>query len=244
MAGTIRPLIEALGEVPDPRSRRGRRYSLASLLALACAASLCGYRSYGAMAEWGRNDGAELLRALGFTRGTAPCAATFFLAFRGLDRAAFERVLGAWAAEVLAATGPPTEAPGVEALAVDGKTLRGSRKQGAPGTHLPSVVSQRVGLTVAQVAVDAKTNEIPVTALALRELVLTGRVVTMDALLTQRAIAQAIGAGGGDDVMVAKGNQPQLEQDIATVFTAPPSTPPSRRPRPRIGATGAWSSAA
>ncbi len=236
MTGPIRPLIEVLGEVPDPRSRHGRRYTLASLLALACAATLCGYRSYGAMAEWGRNYGRELLEALGFTRGTAPCAATFFLAFRELDRVAFERVLGTWAAEVLAATGEPTEATDLEALAVDGKTLRGSRKQGAPGTHLLSVVSQRVGLTVAQVAVDAKTNEIPVTTTLLRELVLTGRVVTMDALLTQRAIAQTICDGGGDYVMVAKGNQPQLEQDIATVFTAPPSTAPS--PRARSGTRG------
>jgi hypothetical protein len=244
MPGTIRPLIEVLAEVPDPRSRHGRRYSLASLLALACAATLCGYRSYGAMAEWGRNYGADLLGALGFTRGTVPCAATFFLAFREVDRAAFERVLGAWATEVLAATGPPAGATGVEALAVDGKTLRGSRKQGAPGTHLLSVVSQRVGLTVAQVAVDAKTNEIPVTATVLRDLVLTGRVVTMDALLTQRAIARTIRAGGGDYVMVAKGNQPQLEQDIAAVFTAPPSTSPAPRARPPTGATGASSAAA
>lgn len=237
MERSYRPLIEVLGEVPDPRSRRGRRYALPALLGLACAAVLCGYRSYSAMAEWARNYDPELLRALGFTRATAPCAATFFLVFRALDRAAFEQVLGRWAAEVLA-----ERMPG-DALALDGKTLRGSRKQGAPGTHLLSVVSQTLGLTVAQTAVDAKTNEIRVAPVVLRGLVLTGRVVTMDALLTQREVAQTILDGGGDYLMVAKGNQPQLTEAIATVFTTPPSLPSSARlrrsPKPTGGSNGA-----
>lgn len=221
MERAYRPLIDVLAEVPDPRSRRGRRYPLAALLGLACAALLCGYRSYSAMAEWGRNYDVDLLRALGFTRATAPCAATLFLVLRALDRAAFEQVLGRWAAEVVAVHGQD------EALALDGKTLRGSHKQGAPGTHLLSVVSQQLGLTLAQAAVADRTNEITVAPSVLRALVLTGRVVTMDALLTQREVAQTILDGGGDYVMVAKGNQPQLEQDIATVFTTPPPTSPS-----------------
>lgn len=238
MESTCRPLIEVLGEVPDPRSRHGRRYPLQAVLGLACAALLCGYRSYSAMAEWGRNYDTEVLRALGFTRETVPCAATLFLVFRRLDRAAFERVLGGWAAEVLGAEDP------TDALALDGKALRGSRKQGAPGAHLLSVVSQTLGLTLAQTAVDDKTNEIPVAPAVLRELVLTGRVVTMDALLTQRAVAQTILTGGGDYLMIAKGNQPQLEQDIATVFTAPPSPPPSARPRRSAQRTAVSNSAA
>ena len=62
---------------------------------------------------------------------------------------------------------------------------------------------------------------------------LQGRVFTMDALLTQRAIAETIVAGGGDYVMVAKGNQPQLQADIALVFATPPpaNTPPARSTR-------------
>lgn len=223
---TYRPLIAALAEVPDPRSRRGRRYPLPALLGLACAAVLCGYRSYSAMAEWARNYDPALVRALGFTRATAPCAATFFLVFRALDRVAFEQVLGRWAGEVLGTTAP------ADALAVDGKTLRGSRKQGAPGAHLLSVVSQTLGLTLAQAAVDAKTNEIPVAPAVLRAVVLTGRVITLDALLTQQEVAQTILDGGGDYLLIAKGNQPHLQQDIATVFTTPPPLPSSRRLKP------------
>lgn len=211
------PLLEVLRQVPDPRMRRGCRYPLSALLALACAAMLCGYRSYSAISEWGRNYDPTFLRALGFTRQTVPCAATLFQAFRRLDRQEFERRLGAWAEQVLAAPGTAEES-----LALDGKTLRGSHKQGAPAAHLLSVVSHRLGLTVGQAGVDAKTNEIPVAGVVLEGLILEGRIFTMDALLTQRALAQQIVAGGGDYVMLAKGNQPTLEQDIATVFTAPP----------------------
>ena len=219
-----RPLIEVLAEIPDPRQARGKRYPLAAVLALACVAMLCGYRSYGAIAEWGCNYGAEVLRVLGFAGANAPCAATLYLIFRALDRAALEVALGRWAESVLAAT-PAPEGRGAEVgegLACDGKALRGSRKQGAPGAHLLSVVSQRLGGTVAQAAVDDKTNEIPVLPEVLRGILLEGRVVTMDALLTQRAVAEAVLEGGGDYVMVAKENQPRLCDTIAAVLATPP----------------------
>ena len=106
---------------------------------------------------------------------------------------------------------------------LDGKTLRGSRKQGAPGTHLLSALAHRLGLTVAQDAVDDKTNEIGAVQTVLDNLMLTGRVVTVDALLTQRAVAQAIVERGGDYVMVAKDNQPHLRQDIAGLLATPAS---------------------
>nr|MDQ2831992.1 transposase family protein [Chloroflexota bacterium] len=230
--------IEVLAEIPDPRQARGKRYPLTAVLALACVAMLCGYRSYGAIAEWGRNYGAALVEALGFAGSCTPCAATLHLLFRALDSVALEDALGRWAEGVLAATPVPeggieglacdgkalrgsrkqgatgahllfraldsvaledalgrwaegvlaaTPVPegGIEGLACDGKTLRGSRKQGATGAHLLSVVSQRLGLTVAQESVDAKTNEIPVLPEVLRGIVLEGRVVTVDALLTR-----------------------------------------------------------
>ncbi|MBI4491804.1 MAG: transposase family protein [Chloroflexi bacterium] len=64
MAGGCRPLMEVLREVPEVRGRQGRRHPLLAILAMACAAMLCGYRTYGAIAEWGRNyDDPALLRA-------------------------------------------------------------------------------------------------------------------------------------------------------------------------------------
>src|SRR5262245_17522338 len=104
-----------------------------------------------------------------------------------------------------------------------GKTLRGSKKQGAPGTHLLSALAHHVGVTLAQDAVDDKTNELTAVESLLCQLVLEGRIVTMDALLTPRHVAQTIVDKGGDYVMIVKDNQPQLRADIALVFTLPPA---------------------
>jgi hypothetical protein len=201
-----RPLVEVLAEVPDRRQRRGRRYRLEAVLALACAAMLCGARTYAAMAEWGCNYGQDLARALGFAHGRTPCAATFYCIFRDLDCAALEQQLSDWTEGILLALplrdGACGEAsvqisPALEAIAIDGKTLRGSARQGATGVHLLSAFSHRLGLTLQQHPVDDKSNEIKAVQWVLQGLVLEGRVVTVDALLTQRTVAQAIVQKGG-----------------------------------------------
>ena len=126
-----------------------------------------------------------------------------------------ERLLGAWVESVLQELGLDSPLP---AVALDGKTLRGSKKLGAAMAHLLSAVSHGVGLTLYQVAVDSKTNEIPVAQELLKGLLIEGRVFTMDALLTQRQIAQTIVANKGDYFMIAKGNQAHLHQDIRFYF--------------------------
>lgn len=181
------------------------------------------------MAEWGRNHGEAVVSALGFTQG-APCAATLHRVLRALDRERVETVLGAWAEEIVGACPPRRGQP--EGLSVDGKALRGSRKQGAPGTHLLSVLSQRLGLTLAQVAVDDKTNEIGAIQAVLRGLLLVGRVVTVDALLTQRAVAQTVVDAQGDYVMLAKDNQPGLRSDICAILATPPHLAAPLRTKP------------
>lgn len=215
------PLVEVFAELPDFRRRQGTRHSLVAILSLACCAMLCGYRSYSAIAEWGRNYGTRLAQALGFRQKT-PCAATLHTVFRQVDRDALEARLGAWAERVMASTSPGLST-GEAAVALDGKTLRGSKKQGVPGAHLLSALSHHLGLTLAQQAVDGKTNEITQVEAVLSQLVLKDRVITMDALLTQRQVAQAIVDGGGDYVMIVKDNQPQLRDDIELVFTLPPA---------------------
>jgi predicted transposase YbfD/YdcC len=221
MIAQPQPLIEVFAEMPDFRRRQGQRHALPAILSLACCAMLCGYRSYSAIAEWGRNYGTGIAHALGFTHNT-PCAATLHTIFRRMDRDALETKLGDWAERVVANT-PPAPSASEGAVAIDGKTLRGSRKQGAPGVHLLSALSHHLGLTLAQQAVDAKTNEITQVETVLRQLVLKDRVITMDALLTQRHVAQTIVDEGGDYVMIVKENQPQLRADIELVFTLPPA---------------------
>lgn len=195
MTGTGPSLWEALATVEDPRKARGKRHPLAAILTLAVAATLCGAEGYQAIADWGRNHGSSMARALGFARDKTPCAATFCNIFRRLDRQGFERALSRWVEQVLQAVPPPTGA--LEALAIDGKTLRGSQKQGAVNVHLLSALSHRLGLTLYQEAVPEKTNEIGALPAMLEELLLAGRVVTVDALLCQREIAQAIREKGG-----------------------------------------------
>lgn len=216
MPAQIIPLVDVFVEIPDFRQNQGKRYALSAILALALAAILCGYRSYSAIAEWGRNYGEKLAGALGFKPGHSPCAATLHTIFRDLDAEQFEAKLGQWAESVLAAH--PTRTEALEGVAVDGKTQRGSAKQGAKGAHLLSAVSQRLGLTLAQQAISDKSNELGHIQDVLDALILQGKVITTDALHTQRQVAQTIVDNDGDYLLIVKENQPQLRDDIETLF--------------------------
>ena len=106
-------------------------------------------------------------------------------------------------------------------MALDGKTLRGSKKRGAADAHLLAALSHRLGVVLGQVAVEDKTNEIGAAGAFLLTLVLAGRVITADALLAQRALAQVIIARGGVYLLAVKGNQLGLRGDIELLFADP-----------------------
>ena len=108
----------------------------------------------------------------------------------------------------------------MQGIALDGKTLRGSAHDQVPGQHLLSAVAHEWGLVLAQQAVAGKTNEITVAPSLLSGLILEGRLVTADALLTQRDIAATIIARHGDYLLAVKENQPTLAADIRDVFAA------------------------
>src|SRR4029453_10139373 len=112
MIAQPQPLIEVFAEIPDFRRCGAKRHPLPAMLALACCAMLCGYRSYSAIAAWGRNDGARIAHALGFTHNT-PCAATLHTVFRQVDRDEKEAQLGAWAeGGVVSTPGAPSAGGG------------------------------------------------------------------------------------------------------------------------------------
>jgi predicted transposase YbfD/YdcC len=218
-------LVDFLAQINDPRQSSGKRYSLVAILSLAVAAMLCGFKSYSAIAEWGRIYGKKLAEALGFKDGKTPCAATFFNIFSRLDKQDVEQKLGCWA-EALQSLSQQSDL--CEAVAVDGKTLRGSKNQGAPAAHLLSGLGHRLGLTLFQVGISDKTNEIGAVGDLLQGLMLTDKVITMDALLTHRQVSETIIEQGGDYVMIVKANQPtllaQVEGAIQGVefYTEPP----------------------
>ena len=207
-------LRDALADVPDFRQAQGRRYELLPVLLLCCVAVMCGARSQAAIAEWGANYGTRWLTRLGIRRRRGPSQPTLHRIFKALDGVRLERCVTRWSEQVLAAC--PAAAP--EALSIDGKSLRGSARQGAAESHFLGAVSQRLGVVVAQLAVTDKSHEAGQLESLLAALVLEGRIVTCDALHTHASVAQQIIDRGGDYLFPVKGNQPLLRSDIALVF--------------------------
>lgn len=203
------PLLQALSQVPDFRQSKGKRHALAAVLALAVAAVLCGARSLTAISQWGREHSEQVLEALGFTHFPGPCVATLHRIFSRLDVAAFERVLSAWLQTWLACRG---------GLALDGKTLRGSDDDGSPPVQLLAAFVHTLGVALGQQAIDGQ-DQIAAAVALLQGLDLHGWVVTGDAGLTSRALAQAVIDQSGDYVLTVKANQALLYEDIATLFS-------------------------
>lgn len=182
-------LLEVMGRLPDPRSGHGRRHPLGAILGLAICAMLCGSRSLYAISQWGRDQGVEVSQALGFTRERTPCVSTLHQVFSRLDREAFELLLEQWLGERGLEAG--------EALAIDGKRLRGIHGEQLPGVHLVAAYAHQSGIVLGQQAVAHKRNELEAVYQLLNRLDLKGRVVTGDAQFTQREVCQGIVAKGG-----------------------------------------------
>jgi hypothetical protein len=222
-------LMELLEGLHDPRRAQGRRHPLPALLGLAVVAMLAGMTSYEAIVQYGKERGWDFLQHLGFTTRWGLCKATYSRVFRRIDVADFEVRLGRWVQARLASGDAPH-------LTIDGKTARGSRDGDTPGAHLMSAYAPDVKAVLAQLRVDAKTNEHKAALQLLGVLPLKGKVVTGDAMFTHRDVCAAVIAGQGDYVLPVKDNQPTLGKDIAAAFAEPEaglSPPPSRAARGR-----------
>lgn len=200
-------LVEVLAQIPDPRSRHGRRHPLSAILTLAVVAMLRGAKSFEAIAQFGREQGFRLAHLLGFKRGKTPTKSTFSVIFRVLDIDAFEAELSRW----IISRVPEDQG---QSIALDGKTARGSRDGEVPGQHLVSAYCAEAQAVLAQLKVDAKTNEHKAALTLLGILPVKGNIITGDAMFCQRDLCAAIVDAGGDYVFTAKDNQPSLVADI------------------------------
>jgi DDE_Tnp_1-associated/Transposase DDE domain len=215
-------LFEALQQVPDSRSRRGRSYPLHAVLALLVLGMLLGRRSLAGMARLVPDYGGDLALLLGFPRRHTPCVSALSRILQGLAVAAFERALSQWVQSLVedlpTADTDPEAVPTPLPIHLDGKTLRGSRRPEAdlPGVHLLAAFAPHVQGVLAQLRVDGKTNEHKA-ALELLKLLPPrpgGHLISGDAIFCQKELCQAISERGDHYLFVVKDNQPGLATDI------------------------------
>ncbi|MFD8593118.1 ISAs1 family transposase [Streptomyces sp. NPDC059637] len=198
--------------MPAPRSRRGIRYPRTALLTAAAAAVLACTASVTAIGEWVADAPQRVLARLGFRPDPLtglirpPHATTIRLALAAADGDALDRAIGGFLQE------RQTPAPGRKVIAVDGKTLRGSRTPDRPATALIAAMTHS-GQVLAQRQVDSKSNEIPAFAPLLDDIDLTGAVVTADALHTQYDHATYLYERGAHYLAVVKRNHPGLHEE-------------------------------
>ncbi|MDT3446694.1 ISAs1 family transposase [Pseudofrankia sp. BMG5.37] len=206
-------LLGALGVVPDRRKARGRRYGLASVLALWFTGVLAGQQTFTAVWEWAVELPAELLAGFGLSRGV-PSERTIRRLVEGCDPAGLDAALSGWIARAVAVADPPS---GPRGLAFDGKTLKGARSFTQAGAMIQEAVVEAVwhdtGVAAGHQRVVGGDEIAAVEALAGR-LDLTDVLVTADSLHSHERLARKIRARGGHWLLVIKLNQPTVHANL------------------------------
>ena len=215
-------LFTILRSLPDHRKAKGLRHPFVSVLTIAIAALLAGAKSYIAIAEFAAGLSQNQLKRLRarYDRKTgqfvAPSEPTIRRVLQAADVDTVERCIGQWLMQ--AATD--------KTVALDGKTLKGARRNDGTRVHLLSAFLHQQAITIGQLEVDGKTNEIPMVQPLLDPLDIKGAVVTADALHTQVKTARYIvEEKQADFLFIVKENQKNLADDIRLL--APDSFSPS-----------------
>jgi predicted transposase YbfD/YdcC len=200
----------------DPRGERSRRHELLDVVGIALGAVIAGAESWTAVEAYGHAKRDWLARHFRLPNGI-PSHDTFRRVFCLLDPLAFQGSFADWIA-ALAECGVGSR----RTIPIDGKTVRrsGRRGRGLAPLHLVSAWAAANHVSLGQVAVDEKSNEITAIPRLLELLDLKGALVTIDAMGCQKEIAAQIVGGGGDYILPVKDNQPHLHQDIDAGFLA------------------------
>ncbi len=228
-------------ELDDPRTGNASLHDFHELLFIALCSVLRGGQGAVDMALFARSKEPFLRGVLTLANGV-PSHDTFSRLFRQLDpeafRAAFQRFMAGFS-EQCRSLAPGSLAPGAASgagaegvVAIDGKVLRHSfdRASGKSALHMVSAWGCEQRLVLAQVATDAKSNEITAVPALLRLLSLRGTTVTADALHCQRATARQIVDQGGDYALALKGNQGTLHDDVARFLDDPGTKAATAKP--------------
>lgn len=213
-ASGSRSLLDHFSALADPRQQWRVVYPLPEILLLVLCATLSGMEDFVEIRLWGQERLNFLRRFLPYERGIASHD-TLGDVINALDPELFKQCFLDWVA------GLRDGAP--EVIAIDGKTSRRShaRSQGREPLHLVSAWASRQRLVLGQEAVADKSNEIVAIPLLLKNLALTGALVTIDAIGTQIEIAKTITEGGGDYLLALKANRPALLAEVETFFADP-----------------------
>jgi predicted transposase YbfD/YdcC len=203
-------LNEAFAELPDPRTGPAQRHDLREMILMALCAVLCGADTWVDVAEWAEDNESWLRKYLPLAHGT-PSHDTFGRVFRILDATIFEACFRRWIAGLAGVV------EGVVAL--DGKTICGSRDGENTALHLVSAFATESGLCLGQESTRGKGNEITAIKALLEALTLKGCIVTIDAIGCQTGIARQITAQGGDYLLAVKDNQPKLADALRDFFS-------------------------
>lgn len=229
-------LYHVFEQITDERHPRGKRYNLALVLSLLILGKVAGMTTLTAIAEWVRWRADWLRQVLPATRGQFPCVATYSNVLRAVDPQQVTHLLASWLTRLEAERrcgeepsrllSQPQACEQHIQVALDGKTLRGTLAHSAPdqrSQHVVALYETQTGIVLDQQAVPDKGNEIMLEASLLTPTQVAGRIVTADAMHTQKACCAAIHRFGGAYVLFAKANQPTLEEDLRLFFSEPPS---------------------
>jgi len=199
-------------DLTDPRIERTRVHDLFELVVVALCGTIAGADSWADIERFG-NDRLTWLRTFLRLEGGIPSHDTFGRVFALLDPAELLACIQRWLDDVGREIG--------KHIAIDGKTLRGSfdKAAGRNPLHLVSAWACETRLTLGQVAVDSKSNEITAIPLLLELLDLKDAIVTIDAMGCQKEIAAKIISRSGDYVLALKGNHEKLHDAVNEMFT-------------------------
>ena len=205
-------LADHFADLIDPRVERTRWHELVDIVAITVCAAICGADNWVDIALFGRCKEAWFRTWLKLPNGI-PSHDTFGRVFARLDPVAFGRCFTSWMEAV-------QEATQGQVVAIDGKSLRGTRDSvsGRSAILMVSAWATDNHLVLGQVKVDEKSNEITAIPELLEVLDLAGCIVTIDAIGTQKAIAERIVAKQADYVLAVRDNQPQLRAEIVDLF--------------------------